>query len=255
MDNYNQQQFNSYTVVDSHQTGEAGTVTKKFMANVFAWMFLALGISAVCALMFSMNDALRAQLYTETVRGVSLTGTGMLVAIAPLAFVLIMSFGFNRLSVGALTGVFLCYAAVMGMSLSVILLAYTSGSVIGCFTASSAMFGVMAVLGYTTDKDLTSFGSILMMGLIGIIIASMINWFLQSDGLYYLISILGVAIFTGLTAYDVQKLKRIGAGIEYQGMGVAVSDTRKIALMGALSLYLDFINLFLMMLRLFGRRK
>ena len=117
------------------------------------------------------------------------------------------------------------------------------------------MFGVMAVLGYTTDKDLTSFGSILMMGLIGIIIASMINWFLQSDGLYYLISILGVAIFTGLTAYDVQKLKRIGAGIEYQGMGVAVSDTRKIALMGALSLYLDFINLFLMMLRLFGRRK
>ena len=255
MDNYNQQQFSSYTILDSHQTNSNGAVAKKFMANVFSWMFLALAISAIFAFLFSSNAELSAQLYQQTVRGLSLTGTGMLVALAPLAFVLIMSFGFNRLSSGAMTALFIIYAAVMGMSLSVILLAYTTGSVIGCFVASSAMFGVMAVLGYTTDKDLTSFGSMMMMGLIGIIIASMINFFLHSEGLDFIISILGVAIFTGLSAYDVQKLKRIGSGLEFQENGIAVSDTRKLAVFGALSLYLDFINLFLMLLRLFGRRK
>ena len=108
-------------------------------------------------------------------------------------------------------------------------------------------------MGYTTEKDLTSFGSLMIMGLVGIVIASMINLFMHSEGLYYIISIVGVAVFLGLTAYDVQKLKRIGAGVEFQG--VAAADTRKLAIMGALSLYLDFINLFLMMLRLFGRRK
>jgi FtsH-binding integral membrane protein len=112
------------------------------------------------------------------------------------------------------------------------------------------MFGLMAVVGYTTNTDLTKFGSIMMMGLIGIIIATLINFFLQSSGLDYIISFVGVLVFTGLIAYDVQKLKRIGAGIEY-GSEVA----SKLVIMGALSLYMDFLNLFLFLLRLFGDRK
>ena len=178
---------------------------------------------------------------------------GWVVTFAPFAFLLIMQFGINKLSAASMTFLFLAFAAVLGMSLSFILLVYTSGSVIGCFGAASAMFGVMAVMGYTTDKDLTSFGRILTMGLIGIFVASIINMFLRSSGMGYLISIIGVAVFTGLTAYDTQKLKRIGAGLEYEG--TSANDTKKLALMGALNLYLDFINLFLMLLRLFGNRR
>jgi FtsH-binding integral membrane protein len=115
------------------------------------------------------------------------------------------------------------------------------------------MFGIMAFMGYTTDKDLTSFGRILTMGLIGIVIASLINMFIGSSGMGYIISIVGVAVFTGLTAYDVQTLKRIGAGLEYEGTDN--TQVSKLSIMGALRLYLDFINLFLMLLRLFGNRR
>jgi uncharacterized protein len=108
-------------------------------------------------------------------------------------------------------------------------------------------------LGYTTNKDLTGFGRIMMMGLIGIVIASLINFFMKSDGMNYIISIIGVMVFTGLTAYDVQKLKRIGAGIEYEGVGAA--QVKKLSIIGALNLYLDFINIFLFLLRLFGGKR
>ncbi len=253
MDNYNQE-FSNYTVLDSHQTARTGVVAKKFMANVFAWMFLALGISTLFAFLFATNPSFSSLMYTQTAKGVGLSGLGMIISFAPLAFVLLMTFAINRLSTTMMTVFYLLYAATMGMSLSVILLAYTAGSVLGCFASAAAMFGVMAVMGYTTDKDLTSFGRLLMMGLIGIVIASLINWFIGSSSLDYIISIVGVAVFTGLTAYDVQKLKRIGMGIEYQG-AAAVGDTRKLAIVGALSLYLDFINLFLMLLRLFGNRR
>lgn len=247
------QDFSNYTILDSHQGTTTGVVAKKFMANVFAWMFLALGISAFFAFTFSHNQAILNMLYVETPRGVSMSGLGMIISFAPFIFVLTMSLAFTRLSASLLTLFFVLYAATMGMSLSVLLLVYTAGSVIGCFAAASAMFGVMAVMGYVTDKDLTSFGRILMMGLIGIIISGFINMFLRSPAFDYLISIVGVAVFTGLTAYDVQKLKRIGAGLEYEG--TSPNDTKKLAVMGALSLYLDFINLFIMLLRLFGNRR
>jgi len=129
-------------------------------------------------------------------------------------------------------------------------LVYTSGSIFGTFLAAAGMFGLMAVVGYTTKTDLTKFGSIMMMGLVGIIIASLINFFLQSDSMGYIISCIGVLVFTGLTAYDVQKLKRIGAGVEF-----GVESTSKLVIMGALNLYLDFINLFLFLLRIFGDKK
>jgi uncharacterized protein len=252
MDNY-KQEFSNYTVLDSHAATATGSISKKFMANVFTWMFVALGVSTVFAVIFANNTSLLQYLVTPTARGFSLSALGWLVMLAPLGFVLLMSFGFHKLSAPAITGLFVSYAAINGISFSFILLTYTAGSVIGCFATASAMFGVMAVMGYTTDKDLTSFGSILMMGLVGMFIAMMVNWFLHSEALGYLISIIGVAVFTGLTAYDVQKLKRIGAGIEYEGTSRA--DGKKLAVMGALNLYLDFINLFIMLLRLFGNRR
>lgn len=223
-------------------------MARSFMASVFLWMFAALAISALAAWLFATNDALMSQLIGTN----GLTGLGKIVMFAPLIFVLIMSFGYARLSAPALSVLFFVYAAITGISLSFILLAYTPGSVVTCFVSSAAMFGVMGFLGYTTDKDLTGFGRIMTMGLIGLVIAMLINFFMGSSQLDYIISIVGVAVFTGLTAWDVQKLKRIGEGIEFEG--AATKEVKKLAVLGALTLYLDFINLFLFMLRLFGRR-
>lgn len=230
-------------------TGEE-TRTRSFIANVFLLMFLALGVSALFAWQFSVNDQLLAYLITPT----GLTGLGKITLFAPLGFVLIMSFAFQRLSSTALMALFIAYATINGISFSFILLAFTPGSVLGCFLSAAAMFGVMAVMGYTTNQDLTKFGRILMMGVIGVLIAMVINYFLHSSQLDYIISIIGVMVFTALTAYDVQKLKRIGEGVEYEG-GVAANDIKKMSILGALTLYLDFINIFLFLLRMFGNRR
>jgi uncharacterized protein len=253
MNNYSQQELSNYTVLESKQTRVTGVVSKKFMAGVFTWMFVALGISALFAVVFANNTELMGYLTTVTETGTKTNALGWLVMLAPLGFVLTMSFAFNRMSITALMLFFIAYAAVSGISFSFILLENTSGTVIGCFAATSVMFGVMALMGYTTDKDLTSFGSLLYMALAGIVIAFMINIFMHSSMLDYIISIVGVAVFTGLTAYDVQKLKRVGAGVEFAG--TSANDTKKLALMGALNLYLDFINLFVMLLSLFGGRR
>ena len=223
--------------------------TRSFIANVFLLMFVALGVSALFAWQFSINNQLISYLMTPT----GLTGLGKITLFAPLGFVLIMSFGFQRLSSAALMALFMAYAIINGISFSFILLAFTPGSVLGCFLSASAMFGVMAFMGYTTDKDLTKFGRILMMGVIGVLIAMVINYFLHSSQLDYIISIIGVMVFTALTAYDVQKLKRIGEGLEYES--VSANDTKKMSILGALNLYLDFINIFLFLLRLFGDRR
>lgn len=253
MENYSQQQqFSNFRPAGTYQI-PAGAISKKFMSGVFLWMFIALGVSALTSFLFASTPSLAESLYTITDKGPRLSGLGMIISFAPLAFVMIMTFGLNRLSSTAITGIFLAYATVMGMSLSTLALTYTASSLLGCFTSASVMFGIMAVMGYTTDKDLTSFGSLMMMGLVGIIIAMMINFFLHSDALGYFISLVGVAVFLGLTAYDVQKLKRIGAGLEYQG--ISAGDTRKLTIIGALNLYLDFVNIFLFLLRLFGDRR
>ncbi len=241
----NNQNFSPITYTP---TGEQ-TNTRTFLANVFLLMFVALGVSALFAWQFSINANLLSYLITPT----GLSGLGKVTIFAPLGFVLIMSFGYRRLSASALMALFIAYAIINGISFSFILLAFTPGSVLGCFLSASAMFGVMAFMGYTTHQDLTKFGRILMMGLIGIVIAMLINFFLGSSQLDYIISIIGVMVFTGLTAYDVQKLKRIGEGLEYDD--VSASDTKKISILGALNLYLDFINIFLFLLRLFGDRR
>ncbi len=253
MNSFNQQDFSNYTVLDSQPIGGAGVIAKKFMANVFLWMFIALAVSTGMAILYGTNADLISDLYVNTAQGIRYNTLGWIVALAPFGFVMLMSFGYARLSSSMLTLLFLVFAAIMGMSLSCILWIYTPNSIISCFGAAAAMFGVMAYMGYTTEKDLTSFGSLMMMGLVGVIISMFINIFLHSAMLGYLIGIVGVAVFTGLTAYDVQKLKQIGAGIEVQG--VSVTDTKKRAIMGALNLYLDFINLFMMLLRVFGSRR
>jgi FtsH-binding integral membrane protein len=226
------------------------TKTRSFIANVFLLMFVALGVSALFAWQFSVNDQWMSYLMTP----MGLTGLGKIILFAPLGFVLIMSFAYNKLSAAALMALFLAYATINGISFSFILLAFTPGSVLGCFLSASAMFGIMAFMGYTTNKDLTKFGRILMMGVIGVLVAMLINYFLHSSQLDYIISIIGVMVFTALTAYDVQKLKRIGEGLEYEG-GTAANDIKKMSILGALTLYLDFINIFLFMLRLFGDRR
>ncbi|MDD5569905.1 MAG: Bax inhibitor-1/YccA family protein [Bacteroidales bacterium] len=226
-------------------------VPKTFVSNVFSWMFLALGITAFVAYYFAANESfMKLLIYADPQTGKGgMTGLGWIVMLAPLGLVLLMSLGMNKLSAMAMTLIFIVYSVLMGMSLSFIFLIYTSSSIAITFVVSSAMFGVMAVAGYTTKADLTKFGSIMFMGLIGIIIASVINMFMRSSGFDYIISFIGVLIFTGLTAYDVQKLKNIGSQIE------AGTDTaRKMAIFGALTLYLDFINLFLFLLRFLGRR-
>jgi uncharacterized protein len=248
MENFNANKpFADYSVVE---TGSR-QASKTFMANVFLWMFAALAVSAFFAWIFASSPALLS--YLVKADGTGLSILGWLVMLAPIGFVMLMSFGFQRLSSPAIMSLFILYAAVNGISFSFILITYATSTVFGCFLSAAAMFGVMAILGYTTSKDLTSFGRLMMMGLIGIIIAMLINMFLGSSQLDYIISIIGVMIFTGLTAYDVQKLKRIGQGIEFEG--VDAENTRKASVLGALSLYLDFINIFLFLLRIFGGRR
>lgn len=237
---------NNFNYVQSEQ--ETSAMSKTFLASVFSWMAAALVITSVVAYYFGNNMDLLSLLINAEGRGLSVLG--YVVMFAPIGFVLAMSLGYNKLSYPILLFLFLVYAAVMGASLSFIFLVYTTGSIFGTFLSAAGMFGVMSVVGYTTKTDLTKFGSIMMMGLVGIIIASIINWFLQSDSMGYIISCIGVLVFTGLTAYDVQKLKRIGAGVEF-----GAESTSKLVIMGALNLYLDFINLFLFLLRIFGGKK
>ena len=186
---------------------------------------------------------------TQVGNAIYMSGLKWLVMLAPLGIVFYMSFGINKMSAAKAQTTFWIFAALMGLSLSSILLVYTGMSITRVFFICSATFGAMSIYGYTTKRDLTKLGSFLMMGLIGVIIASIVNIFMKSSMMYFVISILGVLIFVGLTAYDTQKIKNM----------YAASDTGELmgkkAVMGALTLYLDFINLFIMLLRLFGLRR
>jgi|SRR5690554_1597369 len=243
----NRLNFNSNTDLSQEQKIESTSMVKSFLSNVFTYMAGALAITGVIAFWFASSDLINLIVNAETKAPTML---GYVVMFAPFIFVLVMSFSFNKLSSFTLLLLFVAYSALMGMSMSIIFLAYTASSITSTFFITAGTFGAMAVLGYTTQQDLTKFGGILTMALIGIIIAMVVNMFIGSSTMDYIISILGVLIFTGLTAYDVQKLKRIGSGAEY-----GTESTNKLAIMGALSLYLDFVNLFLFLLRLFGDRR
>ena len=233
-----------------NQRAESVSVSNTFVSGVFMWMFVALSITALTAWWFATTPALLQLLIDPNTGGMTITG--WVVMFAPLILVFVISGGARRMSAATMLLLFIVFSLLMGASLSFIFLAYTGASIAKTFFITSGMFGVMAVVGYTTKTDLTKFGSIMFMGLIGIIIASIVNMFMHSGSMDYIISFFGVLIFTGLTAYDVQKIKRIGAQTDGYS---ADANVRKLMLFGALSLYLDFINLFLFLLRFFGNRK
>jgi FtsH-binding integral membrane protein len=211
------------------------------MRQVYTWMGLGTLLTAAVAYL-TVNTAL-----------INLAANPMVLIVAVLAefgMVLGLSFGLNRLWVSLATTLFFAYAALNGFTLSMVLLAYTSGTVFSAFIATAALFGAMSIVGYTTNVDLTKMGTYLMMGLIGLLIAMVVNLFIGSGPLDTIISLAGVLIFTALTAYDTQRIGRMAAQISQEGDAAA-----KLSIMGALKLYLDFINMFLFMLRLIGGRR
>ncbi|MDC1112568.1 Bax inhibitor-1/YccA family protein [Candidatus Pelagibacter sp.] len=224
---------------------------RAYMLRVYNYMGSALLVTGIVALItFKLAvDSLSPLIFSPLGNSIYSSGFAWVVMLAPLGVVLYMSFGINKMSASKAQTVFWIFAALMGISLSSIFVVYTETSITRVFFITAGTFGAMSIYGYTTKRDLTKLGSFLMMGLIGIIIASVVNIFMKSSMMYFVISILGVLIFVGLTAYDTQKIKNM----------YAASDTGEImgkkAVMGALTLYLDFINLFIMLLRLFGQRR
>ena len=221
-------------------------VARDFIRSVYTYMFAALSISGIIAYYIGTNPALIATLFlTET--GVS--PLFYVVMFSPIVVVLAMSLGIERMSMKTILLLFIVYSILMGLSLSFVFLQFSMGSIALTFFAASGAFGIMAVLGYTTKTDLTKFGSLLYMALGGIIIASIINMFMQSSGMDKMITYIGVFVFTGLVAYKMQMLKEMAHNAEMNE-----EQRSKMALFGGLSLYITFINLFLTLLRLFGSR-
>ena len=232
---------------------------RAFMLGVYNNMVMGLAVSALVALginkLATTSDATQA---VARMNGQLLTSFGKtlytgpmmwVVALAPLAFIFFFSFRMDRMSAAAARTTFIAFAAVMGASLSTILLRYTGASVVQVFFITAAAFGGLSLYGYTTSRSLSGMGSFLVMGLIGIIIASLVNIFLASSALQFAISVIGLLIFAGLTAYDTQKLKEMYVYGNYDGEAAA-----KASVYGALQLYLDFINMFQFLLALVGNR-
>jgi len=226
-----------------YSVDRAAAVSVEFVRRVYAWMFVGLALTSVAALYTAGNPALR-----EVIFGNRLVFYALI--FGELGLVIAISGAINRLSAGTATGLFLLYSALNGVTLASIFLIYTGGSIAATFFVSATTFGAMSAYGYMTKKDLTSWGSFLFMGLIGVIVASLVNMFLHSPMVAWVASVCGVLVFVGLTAYDTQKIKAIGAA----GFGDEQAQ-RKASILGALTLYLDFINIFLMLLNLFGRRR
>lgn len=213
---------------------------RSLFQQVYAWMAVGLGITGFVAYAAFATGLVEALLPFMIV-----------LVLAELGVVLGLSFGISRMSAGVAAAAFVGYALLNGLTLSTIFLVYTQSSIASTFFITAATFGCMSMVGYTTQRDLTSLGSYLFMGLIGLIIASVVNLFLQNEFMYWVLSYVGVALFMGLTAYDTNKIKQMSRMVSNQGNEVF----QKVAIMGALRLYLDFVNLFLYLLRLFGKRR
>ena len=232
--------------VFAQQRGQAVDATideglRAYMLKVYNYMGSALLLSGIIAYAVAHTPALMQAIFGTPLMWV--------VMLAPLGLVMFLGARINKMSAGAAQATFWIFAALMGASLASIFAVYTQTSIVRVFMITAVTFGAMSLWGYTTKKDLSGMGSFLMMGLIGIIVASLVNIFLQSSMMHWVISVIGVLVFTGLTAYDTQKIKNN----YYEGDGEAVMGKK--AIMGALTLYLDFINLFLMLLHLFGNRE
>jgi len=214
---------------------------REHMLRVYNYMASGVALTGIVAMLASSSPALMNAMFGTPLQWV--------VMLAPLAFIMVLSFGINRLSLFSAQVLFWVFAAVMGLSLSTIFLVYTGESIARVFFITAIAFGSLSLWGYTTKRDISGWSSFLFIGLIGIIIASLVNLFLQSSAMQFAISVIGVLVFAGLTAYDTQKIKN-----EYSELHDQVTSG-KLAIMGALRLYLDFINLMIMLLHLFGNRR
>lgn len=227
---------------------------RAYMLRIYNWMAFALFLTAVTAYAV-VHTSLRTLFFHVVQRGdafmLSPTALGMVGVFAPLAFVLVLSFGVNRLSRSAAQTLFLLYSVVMGISMASLLMAYTGASVVRTFFITASLYAVMSLWGYVTNRSLTGLGSFLMMGLIGLVIASLVNMFLPAHGMTVLISFLGVLLFTGFTAYDTQRIK-----LTYQQYAAAMpsEELAKMSIYDALTMYLNFVNLFQSLLQLTGIR-
>jgi FtsH-binding integral membrane protein len=217
--------------------------SQRFMTKVYGWMTLALVVTGTVALYTASS-----QFLIETIFSSRLTFYGLI--IAEFIMVAALAGWVSRMSASTATLVFVLYSALNGLTMSAIFLVFTAESIASTFFITAGTFGAMSLYGYTTKQDLTRLGSLLFMALIGLLIASLVNMFMRSTMLYWITTFAGVLIFTGLTAYDTQKIKNMNI-IGNEG----TDEDRKEAIMGALTLYLDFINLFLYLLRIFGKRK
>lgn len=238
------------TVADTMDMG-----LRAHMLRVYNYMVGALGLTGAVAYVVANSPALLNLFYQQTVTasgGVALSPTilGWVVMLAPIALVFFLSFRVMHMSQAAAQATFWTYAALTGASLASILIVYTGASVAMTFFVTAATFGSMSLYGYTTKRDLTGMGSFLFMGLIGVLLASLANMFFKSPMMDFVISVIGVLVFTGLTAWDTQKIKNT-----YYEVGGNAAVAGKAAIMGALSLYLDFLNIFLFMLRFLGDRR
>ena len=219
------------------------TVEADFMQKVYLWMTFALTLTGFVAYRTTQSEFLLELIFNSSFGFIGLI-------LVELALVIWISSGIQRMSSNMAIGLFLLYSVLNGMTLSVLLIAYTGASVASTFFITAGMFGAMSIYGYTTKQDLSSWGNLLFMALFGIILASFVNIFLQSSGLYWLISYIGVLVFVGLTAYDTQKIKQLAAQV------IVESEVgRKVAILGALTLYIDFIYMFIFMLRTWGNRR
>ena len=250
-------EFNKQNIQSKARTTETHVIDeglRAYMLKVYNYMASGIFLTGIISLfLFKLSVVITPD---GSIAGLTAIGNALynsalmwIVMLAPLGIVFYMSFGIRKMSATKAQTTFWIFAALMGASLASIFLVYTGASITRVFFITAGTFGAMSIYGYTTKRDLTKFGSFLMMGLIGIIIASVVNIFMKSNMMYFVISVLGVLIFVGLTAYDTQKIKNMYlASDSGELMG-------KKAVMGALTLYLDFINLFIMLLRLFGQRR
>ncbi len=213
---------------------------REYMLRVYNYMASGLALTGIVAYVAAASGFYQSIQHTPLI---------WLVILAPLGLVMLMSFGVQKMQASTLQLVFWGYAALMGLSLAVLFLVFTHASIARVFFITAGTFAAMSLYGYTTRSDLTQFGSFLFMGLIGIIIASLVNMFVASSALQFAISVIGVIVFTGLTAWDTQQIKEM----YYEGDGAEIASKK--AVMGALRLYLDFINLFMMLMQLMGTRR
>jgi len=223
------------------------TTSRKLIANVFSYMFAGLAISGAIAWLFGHNENLMIKLFDPTTGNMS--GIGYLVIFAPVGIALLMQFAYRSLSMPVLLLLYISYAVLIGASLGFIFYIYTIGSIASVFFITAGTYGAMAFLGYTTKTDLTKFGGIMYMLFIGIFIASIVNVFMQSSGLDWMISFIGIFVFTGLTAYYMQTIKNWSQNEEYNS-----ESASKLSLIFGLQMYILFINLFMSLLRILGNR-